>query len=95
MKKYERESFRKSFLIFLILLEVLVAINFWNEYQVKKVEIEDKIHIEMKLCAFTLQCEGLKTDFVDKDEDKDIEEIMARPELGRPTLVKDNKKEVV
>ena len=29
------------------------------------------------------------------EEDKDIEEIMARPELGKPTLVKDNKKEVV
>ena len=29
------------------------------------------------------------------EEDKDIEEIIARPELGRPTLVKDNKKEVI
>ncbi len=58
-------------MIFLILLEVLLAINFWYEYQVKKVEIEDKIHIEMKICAFTLQCEGLKTDFLDKDEDKE------------------------
>ena len=27
------------------------------------------------------------------EENKDIEEIMARPELGRPTLVKDNIKE--
>ena len=72
MRKYERQSFRKSFLIFLILLEVLLAINFWNEYRVKKVEIEDKIHIEMKLCAFTLQCEGLTTDFIDKDEDKEV-----------------------
>ena len=71
MKRYERESFLKSFLIFLVLLEVLLAINFWNEYQIKKVEIEDKIHIEMKLCAFTLQCEGLTTDFVDKDENKE------------------------
>ncbi|EIF50672.1 HAMP domain-containing sensor histidine kinase [Sulfurovum sp. AR] len=71
MKRYERESFLKSFLIFLILLEVLLAINFWNEYQIKKVEIEDKIHIEMKLCAFTLQCAGLTTDFVDKDENKE------------------------
>lgn len=71
MKRYERESFFKSFLIFLILLEVLLAINFWNEYQIKKVEIEDKIHIEMKLCAFSLQCAGLITDFVDKDEDKE------------------------
>lgn len=71
MKKYERESLYKSFFIFLILLEVLLAINFWNEYQIKKVEIEDKIHMEMKLCAFTLQCEGLTTDFVDKDETKE------------------------
>jgi len=71
LRKYERESFRKSFLIFFILLEVLLAINFWNEYRVKKVEIEDKIHIEMKLCAFTLQCEGLTTDFVDKEENKE------------------------
>ena len=29
------------------------------------------------------------------DEDKDIDEITARPELGKPTLVKDNKKEAV
>ncbi len=71
MKTYEIESFVKSFLIFLILLEVLLAINFWNEYQVKKVEIEDKIHIEMKLCAYTLECKGLNTDFVDKSEDKE------------------------
>ena len=29
------------------------------------------------------------------EENKDIEEIMERPELGKPTLVKDNKKEAV
>ena len=29
------------------------------------------------------------------EEDKDIEEIVAKPELGKPTLVKDNKKEVI
>ena len=55
----------------MILLEVLLAINFWNENQVKKIEIEDKIHIEMKLCAYTSDCKGLKTDFVDKDDDKE------------------------
>jgi len=71
LKTYEIESFLKSFLIFFILLEVLLAINFWNEYQVKKIEIEEKIHTEMKLCAFTIQCEGLTTDFVDKAEDRE------------------------
>ena len=71
MKTYELESFLKSFLIFFLLLEVLLAIYFWNEYQSKKIDIEDKIHVEMKLCAFTLQCEGLTTDFVDKAEDRE------------------------
>ena len=71
MKTYELESFLKSFLIFFILLEVLLAINFWHEYQVKKLDIEEKIHVEMKLCAYTIQCEGLSTDFVDRDSDKE------------------------
>ena len=29
------------------------------------------------------------------EEDKEIEEIVERPELGKPTLVKGNKKEAV
>jgi len=58
-------------LIFFILLEVLLAINFWHEYGVKKLDIEEKIHVEMKLCAYTIQCEGLTTDFVDRDKDKE------------------------
>ena len=58
-------------MIFLILLEVLLAINFWNEYRVKKIEIEEKIHIEMKLCAYKIECQNLQTDFVDKQEDRE------------------------
>ena len=58
-------------MIFLILLEVLLAINFWNEYRVKKIEIEDKIHVEMKLCAYKIECKNLQTDFVDKQEDRE------------------------
>ena len=39
---------------------------------------------------------GNKTKKVMQDEeDKDIDEIKARPELGKPTLVKDNKKEAI
>ena len=58
-------------MIFLILLEVLLAINFWNEYRVKKIEIEEKIHVEMKLCAYKIECQNLQTDFVDKQEDRE------------------------
>ncbi|MEA1880634.1 MAG: HAMP domain-containing sensor histidine kinase [Campylobacterota bacterium] len=71
MKTYEVESFLKSFFIFFILLEILLSINFWNEYKIKKNEMEEKIHIEMQLCAFTLQCKGLTTDFIDKQKDRE------------------------
>jgi signal transduction histidine kinase len=52
-------------------LEVLLAINFWHEFQDKKVQLEEKIQVEMKLCAFKVQCDGLKTDFVDKRKDRE------------------------
>ena len=53
-------------MIFCILLEILLAINFWHELQEKKAQIEEKIQIEMQLCAYTVHCEGLATDFVEK-----------------------------
>ncbi|WP_415407125.1 sensor histidine kinase [Sulfurovum sp. CS9] len=71
MKTYELESLFKSFLIFFILLEVLLAINFWHELQERKAGVEEKIQVEMQLCAYTLHCEGLKTDFVEKTENKE------------------------
>lgn len=71
MKIYEVESLSKSFLIFFMLLEVLLAINFWHELQEKKAEVEEKIQVEMQLCAYNLQCGELKTDFVEKTENKE------------------------
>lgn len=71
MKTYELESFLKSFFIFLILLEVLLALNFWHEYQIKKQELEEKIKIEMKLCAYSIECEELSMDFVSKEKGKE------------------------
>ena len=69
MKAYEWESFFKSFIIFFTLLEILLSINFLYEYRLKKIDIEEKIHIEMKLCAYTTSCEKLSVDFIDKSKD--------------------------
>ncbi len=71
MKSYELESFLKSFIIIFILLEILLAFNFWHEYDEKKHQMDEKIRTEMKLCAYTVQCDGLQTDFVDKDKNKE------------------------
>ncbi len=64
-------------MIFFILLEILLAINFWHVFQEKKDGIAEKIQIEMQLCFYTTQCEGLKTDFVEKKESKE-ENILYR-----------------
>jgi len=72
LKTYEIESLLKSFLIFFILLEVLLAINFWNEFQIKKVEIDEKIQTKMKLCAYTTECGEFTTDFVHKSSEKEV-----------------------
>lgn len=50
---------------------MLLFLNFWHEYKIKKLDIEEKIHVEMKLCAYTIQCKDLSTDFVDKAKDKE------------------------
>ena len=71
MKTYEWESLLKSFFIFFILLEVLLVINFWHEFQDRTLQLEEKIETELKLCAYTIQCNGLITDFVEKDKDKE------------------------
>ena len=71
MKTYEIESLLKSFFIFFILLEVLLSLNFLHEFQDNRVRLKEKIEIEMKLCAYTVECEGLKTDFVEKAKDKE------------------------
>jgi len=66
LKNYEWESLLKSFFIFFILLEVLLGWNFWNEYHEKKQQIADRIQMEMKLCAYKVECNGMVTDFVEK-----------------------------
>lgn len=71
MKTYEAESLVKSFLIFFLLLEVLLAINTWYEYGVQKTALEAKIKDRMRLCAYTIECGGMQTDFVDRSKGKE------------------------
>ena len=71
MKTYEWESLLKSFSIFFILLVVLLAINFWHEFRDRALQLEEKIETELKLCAYTIQCDGLMTDFVEKNKDEE------------------------
>jgi hypothetical protein len=68
LKRYEVESLLKTFLIFFALLEILLGINFLQEYRNRLHQLENKMIVDMKLCAYTMQCEGLYTDFVENNK---------------------------
>jgi signal transduction histidine kinase len=55
-------------MVFFILLEILLGINFFQEYKNKLHQQEERIFMEMKLCAFTKQCQGLQTELVKKNK---------------------------
>jgi len=58
-------------LLFWILLEVLLALNFWYEYRQKQLSLQERIQMEMKLCAYSVQCQGLHTDFVERGKNRE------------------------
>jgi signal transduction histidine kinase len=72
LKTYEKEALFKSFLIFFILLGVLIGLNFWYEFHEKKQDIKNKIHMEMKLCAYEIECNGMLTDFVERNKKTEV-----------------------
>jgi len=71
LRTYELESFLKSFVIFFLLLELLLLIDAWHTYGVKKIELKEKVRSEMQLCAYMIQCEGMQTDFVDQGKNRE------------------------
>ena len=72
MRTYEWEALLKSFLIFFLLLEVLLGLNFWYEFHEKKIELKEKIRLEMKLCAYKIECNGMLTDFVERNKETEV-----------------------
>jgi signal transduction histidine kinase len=78
LKTYEWEALFKSFLIFFILLEVLLGLNFWYEFHEKKTEIGNKIRMEMKLCAYKIECNGMLTDFVERSKETEVNILYAK-----------------
>jgi hypothetical protein len=66
LKKVEKESLIKSFLLFFIsqslLLGALFAINYQKEIQT----LDEQIFSKMRICSFDLKCREFHIDFVPK-----------------------------
>ncbi|MEO1938878.1 MAG: HAMP domain-containing sensor histidine kinase [Sulfurimonas sp.] len=68
MKKVEKESFIKSFLLFFFSQVLLVSALFFLNYQKEKQTLDEQIFSQMRICSFSLQCKEFDIDFVPKKD---------------------------
>ncbi len=68
MKKFEVEALSKSFILFFISLEILLAIIFTLYYDKEIDQLDNRLFNEMKLCSYNLKCEQFDFDFSDKEQ---------------------------
>lgn len=69
MKKFELESFVKSFLIFFISQAILGSALFFMEYKKEVKALDESLFSEMRICSFDLVCPEYEIDFSPIDND--------------------------
>jgi len=70
LKRYEKESLFKNFLVFFSLLEILLILLFLELYHTEKKEYRQNLYKTMQLCSYTLECEQFSFDFAPSDKNK-------------------------
>jgi len=68
LKRYEKESLVKNFLVFFSLLETLLLLLFIERYHTQKEEYTQTMYKTMQVCSYTLECAQFKFDFTPKDK---------------------------
>jgi signal transduction histidine kinase len=66
LKKVEKESFIKSFLLFFISQTLLVGALFYLNYEKGVQTLDDELFSKMRVCSYTLTCKEFSFDFVPK-----------------------------
>jgi len=75
LKKYEIESLLKNFFLFFTLLEILISIIFWQQFNNEKRTLDNEIHTQMKLCSYTMKCDDFSLDFVPASQKTEREKL--------------------
>ena len=70
MKRYEKESLFKNFLVFFSLLEALLLLLFLELYHTQKREYKQNLFKTMHICNYTMKCTQFTYDFAPKDKTK-------------------------
>ena len=67
MKKVEKESLVKSFLLFFLSQVLLLGALFFLNYKKELQTLDEQIFSQMRICSFDLQCKNYNIDFVPKN----------------------------
>ena len=70
MKRYEKESLFKNFLVFFSLLELLLILLFLELYHTQKREYRQNLFKTMQVCSYTMTCEQFSFDFALQEGNK-------------------------
>jgi len=68
LKKVEKESLFKSFLLFFISQIVLVSALFFMNYKQELKRLDEQIFSQMRVCSFDLKCKEFHIDFTPKGD---------------------------
>lgn len=70
MKRYEKESLFKNFLVFFSLLAGLLILLFLELYSAEKKDYKQNLYKTMQVCSYTMKCDQYQFDFAKKDQSK-------------------------
>ena len=75
MKRYEKESLFKNFLIFFSIQAILLAIIVIQNFNDEKKSLNKRILNEMRICSYNLKCDKFDIDFVSKKENREVSKL--------------------
>lgn len=67
LKKVEKESITKSFILFFLSQSLLLAVLFVSYFNKEVRTLDEQIFSQMRICSLDLKCEGYKLDFAKKE----------------------------
>jgi len=70
LKRYEKESLLKNFIVFFILLETLLILLFLQRYHNFIQDYKENIYKDMEVCSYSMKCKKYKIDFTPKSKSK-------------------------
>ncbi|CAA6803797.1 MAG: Two-component sensor histidine kinase [uncultured Sulfurovum sp.] len=72
LKRYEKESFLKSFTLFFSIQMAFLSMVMWQDYKSISHQYDMKIMNKMTQCSFTLECPEYEMDFIEKEKNKEL-----------------------